>query len=173
VVTLADADVTRHLSERYVVAWSNLLPELYGNADPNVPPPASYDTRAVRTTPEGAGGSNIRAYFCTAGGKIVHLSIGYWRPERFLAEARFAEQLLTRAKAEMAAAQRQRRQRIETALREAQTALVPSDPASRVRVGQAALKLRAATELTPDLLADIDAVLDRRREEVYTKGAVG
>jgi hypothetical protein len=38
---------------------------------------------------------------------------------------------------------------------------------------QSALRLRAATDLMPDLLADIEAVLDRRREEVYTKGAVG
>ncbi|MCI0461202.1 MAG: hypothetical protein L0Z62_30005 [Gemmataceae bacterium] len=172
-VTLTDSDVIRHLGDRYVVAWSNLLPELYGNSDPTAPLPPSYDRRAVQTTPEGSGGSNIRAYFCTSAGKIVHLSIGFWRPERFLAEAQFAERLLAGDRGQIAPAQRARRQEAEATFDEAKTAFVPSDPATRVRVAQAALRLRSATELTPDLLADVEAVLDRRREEVYTKGAVG
>jgi hypothetical protein len=172
VVTLKDPAVVRYLREDYVVAWSNLLPELYGNADPSAPPPASYDARAVATTPEGAGGGNIRAYFCRPDGKIVHLAVGYWRPERFLAEARFARGLLGDGK-RLAAAQRERRKGLQSDLESARAAVSGSPAERRLRLAQAALRLRAATELTPDLLVEIDTVLDRRREEVYTKGAVG
>jgi hypothetical protein len=172
VVTLKDPGVVRYLSDNFVIAWSNLLPELYGNADPSAPPPASYDARAIATTPEGAGGGNIRAYFCRPDGKILHLSVGYWKPERFLAEARFARGLAGDGKG-LAAAQRERRKGLQSDLDAARAAVSGSPAERRLRVAQAALRLRAAAELTPDLLSEIVTVLDRRREEVYTKGAVG
>jgi hypothetical protein len=172
VVTLKDPGVVSYLRANYVVAWSNLLPELYGNSDPSIPPPASYDTRALATTPEGAGGGNIRAYFCRPDGKIVHLTVGYWKPERFLLEARFARDLSGDPK-RVAVARRAWLKMLQADFDKARAALSASVADGRLRLAQASLRLRAAAELAPDLLAAIEIVLDRRREEVYTKGAVG
>jgi hypothetical protein len=174
VVTLHDPEVIRSLNSDFVVAWSNLVPELYGNTDPNAPPPASYDKKAVETAPEGTGGGNVRAYFCTPAGKIVHLTMGYWKPERFLAEAKLARELLSQRETAACATQAQRRAELQAEFDKAKAAVTsPSDRDAILTLARCGLRLRAADELLPDLFADIAAVLDRRREEVYTKGAVG
>ena len=164
------------MNTNFIVAWSNLLPELYGNSDPNRPPPPQYSPEHLRSLPEGAGGGNIRAYFCTPRGHIVHLSIGYWKPERFLDEARFALALAGSNSGEVTEAQTRRRQELE-AQRQTEEKELPAKPAANDpavrKVGELGLRLRAAEDVRRDLLADIVEVLDRRREEVYTKGAVG
>lgn len=174
--TLADAEVIGYLNEHFVIAWSNLLPELYGNAEPNAPPPPSYNADHVRSLPEGAGGGNIRVYFCTPQGRVVHQVVGYWKPARFLEEARQATELLAQKPEHVARVQGARRQELETA-RDAALAALPeqplrNDPAVR-RAAQLGLRCRAAADLVSELYADVEIILDRRREEVYTKGAVG
>src|SRR5262245_9861530 len=111
--TLSHAEVVGFLNEQFVIGWSNLLPELYGNADPNAPPPKAYNSEHLRSVPEGAGGGNIRCYFCNAEGKIVHQVVGYWKPERFLEETRFALALLTKSPAELARVQESHQQELQ------------------------------------------------------------
>src|SRR3974377_1937157 len=111
--TLADAEVIGYLNQHFVIAWSNLLPELYGNADPHAPPPPSYNPEHVRSVPEGAGGGNIRVYFCTPRGGVVHQVIGYGNPPRFLEEARLALTLLQGSPDAAAKIQRERRKELE------------------------------------------------------------
>jgi hypothetical protein len=176
VETLSRAEVVGPLNEHFVVAWSNLVPELYGNADPNAPPPPSYNPEHARSMPEGGGGGNIRVYFCTPDGLIVHQVVGFWKAERFVEEVEFARGLLPLSPDEVRARQAARREEI-AALRTAAGAEVPAeaarnDPRAR-RFAALSLRLRAADELLGDLFADVGDVLDRRHEEVYTKGAVG
>lgn len=174
--TLADAEVIGFLNQHFVIAWSNLLPELYGNADPHAAPPPSYDPERVKGVPEGAGGGNIRVYFCTPQGRVVHQTVGYWKAPRFLEEARRAVELLQRSPDHVARVQRARLQELEKE-RDAALAALPdrpqrNDPVVR-RAAQLGLRCRAGEDLQRDLYADVETILDRRREEVYTKGALG
>src|SRR5262249_21347639 len=74
---------------------------------------------------EGRGAEIVFSYFCGPDGKLVHCLKGFWRTERYRAEAEFALQLLKQAR-EQPAAQRldfQRSllvQRIEELARERQ-----------------------------------------------------
>ncbi|MBY0527673.1 MAG: hypothetical protein K2R98_30020 [Gemmataceae bacterium] len=174
--TLASAEVIGYLNEHYVIAWSNLLPELYGNADPNAPPPPKYNPEHVKSVPEGAGGGNIRIYFCNPQGRVLHQVIGYWKPDRFLDEARFAASLFAMSPDRVIKVQTQRREELEKEQATAMAALPVepkrNDPAARC-AAQVGLRCRAANDLRKELHADIEDLLDRRREEVYTKGAVG
>jgi hypothetical protein len=173
--TLAEAEVIGFLQKHFVLAWSNLLPELFGAADPNADPP-KYPVEQTRDLPEGAGGGNIRIYFCTADGKIVHQVLGLWRIQRFLDECRFALSLPTADPAEMTKLQKQHRQKLEGEWARAHELIKPGsnwrDPSVR-KAGTCGIRLRSADELFKDLLADVEAVIDRRREEVFTKGALG
>lgn len=174
--TLADAEVIGYLNQHFVIAWSNLLPELYGNADPNAPAPPNYNPDHVKSVPEGAGGGNIRVYFCTPQGRVVHQVIGYWKATRFLEEARLAVELLQRTPEQVAKVQAGRRKELEKE-RDAALAALPAkpernDPVVR-RAAQLGLRCRAAEDLQRELYADVETILDRRREEVYTKGALG
>jgi hypothetical protein len=174
--TLAHAEVIGYLNANYVIAWSNLLPELYGNADPNAPPPPKYDPAHVESLPEGAGGGNIRVYFCNPQGRLLHEVIGYWKPEQFLAEAHLAVALGAMNPDRVIHRQTERRAVLERE-RTAAMAVLPEEPRRNdplVRhAAQLGLRCRAAADLCRELHADIEDLLDRRREEVYTKGAVG
>ena len=90
--TLPDPEVARRLSEGYVLALHNQLPELYCNntVDPGVD---RYPGDMVDRCPEGAGGGNIRTYVCTPDGRVLHLTLGYWKKDRFLAELEHAERV--------------------------------------------------------------------------------
>jgi hypothetical protein len=174
--TLSDAAVVGYLNEHFLMAWSNLLPALYGNADPNAPPPPGYESQHVASLPEGAGGGNIRLYFCTPRGELVHQVVGYWKKDRLLAEARFAVKLLERNIRRAHAAQTERRRDLDRQHRQALAALPPeprrNDPAAR-RAAQLGVRLRAVDEVLRDWHRNVEQVIERRREEVYTKGAVG
>ncbi len=174
--TLAAAEVVGPLNNRFVVAWSNLLPELYGTADPNPDAPPAYETRRVERLPEGAGGGNIRIYFCKPDGVVVHQVIGYWRPNRLLEELAFAEELMKLTHDAIAEAQARRRamieDRAELELSALPARLERNDPAAR-RAAQWSLRRRSAVELQELLGVDVDDVLRQRRIKVYTEGAVG
>jgi hypothetical protein len=174
--TLAAAEVVGPLNSRFVVAWSNLLPELYGAADPNSDAPAAYNTERVARLPEGAGGGNIRIYFCRPDGAVVHQVIGYWRPERFLEELAFAERLMELDSKQVRGEQGRRLRELE-AVAERELVLVPdnvtaNDPTAR-SAAQQALRRRSADELQALLGQDVEMLLRERRIKVYTEGAVG
>lgn len=154
------------------MAWHNLLPELYSDSVESL---KGYSPEHVAAVPEGAGGGNIRIYFCTPEGKVIHQVIGYWKPDSLLQEIRFARMLLAQPAA-LRSLHAERRKELD-ALRLEANAAVPAqpqrnDPAAR-RAAQLNLRVRAAVETATDLFSDLGQVLDRRREEVYSKGAVG
>ena len=95
--TLAAAEVVGPLNSRFVVAWSNLLPEFYGTAEPNPNAPQAYDERRIEPLPAGARGANNRLYFCKPDGTVVHQVTGYWRPQHLLEEVAFADSLMVLA----------------------------------------------------------------------------
>src|SRR5262245_44884386 len=95
--TLAADEVVSTLNRQYVIVWHNLLPELYGTADPDAGAPPTYDEQRVERLPEGAGGGNIRIYFCKPDGAVIHQVTGYWRPRRFMEEVAFAESLVDKS----------------------------------------------------------------------------
>jgi hypothetical protein len=172
--TLADPTVVDFLNEHFVMAWSNLFPELYGTADPNSTPP-KYPIEQTRNLPEGAGGGNIRSYFCTKEGKALHQVIGFWRPERFLAEAKFALNLPQQDRKQIEriiAIHRLELQVEQERFLRSSEGKNWRDPSVR-KAASCGLQIRSTEELQRDLLIDVGEIIDRRREEVFTKGALG
>ncbi len=174
--TLAAAEVVGTLDSHFIIAWHNLLPELYGKASPTAAAPPRYTPENVRAVPEGSGGGNIRVYFCTPQGRVVHETIGYWKQHAFLGEVRVALDLLSQSRDQAERFHRER-QRALTGQQEAALAALASqpernDPEVR-RAALLGLRLRAAAAIRQDLYVDVEVLMDRRREEVYTKGAVG
>lgn len=173
--TLADAEVVGFLRDQFTLAWENLYPELFGKADPNATPPR-YAPEQTASLAEGAGGGNIRCYVCTPDGKIVHQTLGYWKPARFLAEMQFALGLLLSHEAKIKAEQTKHAGRIQAewaaAVERAGKGNDWRDPKLKFAAG-CGVRLRGADELLPDLLQDVGIVIDRRRDEVFTKGALG
>ena len=62
--TLADPAVRTLLSRRFVLAMHNQVPDLYCNnsVDPGTD---RYPREQVDRCPEGAGGGNLRVFFCS------------------------------------------------------------------------------------------------------------
>ncbi len=173
--TLADAEVIGFLGEHFTLAWENLMPELFGRADPNAAPPR-YAPEQTRDLPEGAGGGNIRCYFCAPDGRIVHQTLGYWRKERFVAECRFALRMTAGDPATLAGEQQRHQAKLAAEFAAAKERAGAGTDWRNPAVTTAArcgVRLRGADELLADLLADVGAVIDRRRDEVFTKGALG
>jgi len=157
VKTLTDEKVQAVLAREFVIAMHNQLPDLYCNSsiDPGVD---RYPGDQVDWCPESAGGGNLRIYLCRPSGEVLFEMLGYWKPERFLAELRRG--------AEMAAAGVSRRElerlHLECLLRHE----LSPDRAERLLV-------RAHLEALADLLQPVRKVLDRVEDEIYTKGAIG
>jgi hypothetical protein len=100
-VTLSSPAVIAKLDERFVVTWHNQAPDVFPAGAAEIEPlPEEYR----RNFPDGAGGANVKLFFCTPGGKVVHFVQGYYRPETFLAEVTLALELLEVAKGPDAAA---------------------------------------------------------------------
>jgi hypothetical protein len=90
-VTFADVSLVKKLNSQVHCVWSNQ------NPDSNVDEPID-EVEVVQAVPEGAaaaypcggGGGNIRAYFCTADGEVIHYVQGYWPAKNFAQELEFA-----------------------------------------------------------------------------------
>jgi hypothetical protein len=173
--TLADAEVIGFLNAHFTLAWENLYPELFGRADPNAAP-LRYAPEQMKDMPDGAGGGNIRCYVCTPGGRIVHQMLGYWKAGRFLAELKFALNLPTADPVKLKAEQARHAAKVQAewaaATERAGAGNDWRDPKLKFAAG-CGVRVRGADELLGDLLADVGAVIDRRRDEVFTKGALG
>ncbi|HEX6813183.1 MAG TPA: hypothetical protein VF384_16285 [Planctomycetota bacterium] len=94
-MTFSDPEVCRLLDTQFVSTWHNQAQDLFPGK-PGAPgdhQPAVSE-HYLRTFPDGAGGGNVRMFFCTPDGRIVHGIEGFYRPETFLAEVAFAQQLL-------------------------------------------------------------------------------
>jgi hypothetical protein len=87
-VTLADSTVRSLLRDRFVVGWHNIWRESY------VGQSHGYSRRqaAVGTT-NGAGGRNMQVFVLTPDLVVLHALPGFWHPEDFAHQLRFAEAL--------------------------------------------------------------------------------
>jgi hypothetical protein len=88
-VTFADVELIDYLRQNFVLVWHNQAPEGPGIEGVQ----QRYTPAQAQAYPEGGGGGNVRSYFCTPDGKVVYFLQGYWRHDRYLAEARFAREL--------------------------------------------------------------------------------
>jgi hypothetical protein len=89
-VTLADKTVLSMLDERFVVGWRNIGRESYVGQSHGY----SCGQSAVGTT-NGAGGRNMQILVLTDDLVVLHALPGFWHPEDFAQELRFAEGLAT------------------------------------------------------------------------------
>ena len=52
------------------------------------------DQKYLANFPDGADGANVKFFFCTPAGEIVHFVQGYYKPESFRSEVAFAQKAL-------------------------------------------------------------------------------
>ena len=92
-VTFSRPDVQALLDDRFVSTWFNQAPNVFpvGSSESQK---SSYPKSYYTNFPDGAGGANVKLFFCTPDGKIVHFAQGYLKPETLRVEAEFALQLL-------------------------------------------------------------------------------
>ncbi len=160
-MSLSDPEVRERLAEGFELAWHNQLPALYCNDSRAVDGSISYPQAQLAAVREGAGGGNLRFYFCDPEGRVVHMLSGYWEPARLLEEADFARRLLEKP-AQADAAREQRRLAL-IARRDA--------AASQLELAQQARLLRSLDEAP--LGQDIEQILRQVEDDIYLKGAVG
>ena len=161
--TLPDPEVASRLAKNYVLALHNQLPELYCNntVDPGV---NNYPGDMVDRCPEGAGGGNIRTYVCTPDGRVLHLTLGYWKKDRFLAELDHAEEVYAlRDEPEKARRSHARCSRNHQLKR-------TGGPLAQA---QDNMFLRSHGEAIDDFGKPIVEVLNRIEDEIYLLGRIG
>jgi hypothetical protein len=192
--TLSDPETLRFLRSQFVLVTHNQLPQLYcTSATVDTSSKKSYPKEQLATVTEGAGGGNIRSYFCLPDGRVVGFIAGYWKPTRYREEARW---MLERMKSDVdelgqqhwhraAALESQRNQFVSPAdvkllLSELSASSNDAkDPESRDRFLKfrqlAAFNrlIRSYRESREIVLWPIGKVLRKVEDEVYTKGAIG
>jgi hypothetical protein len=94
-VTFSNERLVQDLRHQVVAVWHNQNGALgargFGmncKAPPSQAPPTA---QMIKAYPVGGGGGNLRTYFCTPSGKIVHYVEGYWPVAHFAAELRVAQ----------------------------------------------------------------------------------
>lgn len=87
-MTLADETVQQMLRDRFVVGWRNIWREDYVGQSHGY----RRDQSAVGTT-NGAGGRNMQIFVLAPDLTVLHALPGFWHPEDFAHELRFAEGL--------------------------------------------------------------------------------
>lgn len=95
-MTLSNPSVKRAIEENWVSTWHNQCPGLYCNNTADTRKPIPYPPQQLATVFEGAGGGNIRLYFCDSEGKVVHAVTGFLDVSRLLEEEEFARSQLAR-----------------------------------------------------------------------------
>jgi hypothetical protein len=89
-VTFADPKLVRLMNDSVVAVWNNQNPTAAFNfqvAAARQPKPTAQQIDAY---PAGGGGGNMRAYFCTPEGRVIHFVQGYWPAKQMAEEVRFA-----------------------------------------------------------------------------------
>lgn len=89
-MTLGDEKVLKMLDERFVVGWRNIGAESYVGSSSGY----SGANSAVGTT-NGAGARNMQILILSEELVVLHALPGFWHPEDFVQELRFAEGLAT------------------------------------------------------------------------------
>ena len=94
-VTFSNERLVQDLRHHVVAVWHDQNGALAGhglamNCKPQ-PCQAPPTEQMIKAYPVGGGGGNLRTYFCTPEGKIVHYLEGYWPVTHFAAELRIAQ----------------------------------------------------------------------------------
>lgn len=84
-VTFSDRRVADYLNDHFVCIWMNRSPGTPQEAFPRI-----ADFRWEQNFPQGTGNGAVNMYFCTSNGYVMNELGGFWAPEDFLEEARFA-----------------------------------------------------------------------------------
>lgn len=87
-VTFSQPAVIRELDDHWVSTWFDQAKDSRR---------ARYEMQSeevLHQLADGAGGGNVRTFFCDSKGRIVHYVQGFYGPESFLREAAFAKRLL-------------------------------------------------------------------------------
>ena len=145
-VTFSKPEVIRRMNEKFVVTWFNQAADLFPAkpAGPNDCQP-QVSQHYLDSFPDGGGGANVKIFFCTPQGRIVHFIQGHYRPSTFLEEMDFATKLLAsntsgdskRFAPVLAKAHRERRQALAKQRELAGTA----EPAADVRAHRLLIQL--------------------------------
>lgn len=153
-MTLSDENVKREIEENWVSTWHNQCPGLYCNNTADTRTPIPYPPEQMAAVKEGAGGGNVRLFFCDSEGRVLSSVRGFLPAERMLEELQFGEELV-----EMS----------EDMRSQAREGFIPVSQArgevlSPRRMSQVRAMLRAR---------DIAAVLREIEDDIYRKGAIG
>lgn len=82
-VTFADKELCAWMNKTFVLAWYDVKPsdvQVDGNLQP------VYSQEEIAAYPEGGGGANIRAIFCSPEGVVRHGIQGWWPAASFREE---------------------------------------------------------------------------------------
>lgn len=93
--TFPDLELVDYLNQHFVLVWHNTMlvehPDYYQFLVRHVP---HFTTAQVDGYAEGRGHQWTQTFFCTPDGRVTHQLAGFWEPQRYLAEARFAHGLM-------------------------------------------------------------------------------
>src|SRR5262249_22359048 len=99
--TFDDPELVDFLKKNFIMVWHDHLPTTWPEAGGflfgTVSQP-DFTAEQVQAYAEGRGTEIVYSYFCTADGKLRYCLRGFWQKERYLAEARFAAQVLNDSK---------------------------------------------------------------------------
>ena len=191
VVTLFEPNTQKYLAEHFVLVTHNQLPGLYCSSSTIDATAANpYPPEQLAVAHEGAGGGNVRSYFCTPDGRVVNYVAGFWEPERFLNEADWA---LARLAQDAASTARDHRQRIDDYQQQRNAVATPeeveqmaaaltqstrestlADIHKKLLIVKAFNRLaRSHREVQPLLHQSVAEVLRRVEDDIYIKGTLG
>ncbi len=95
-VTFSDQNVIRDIQEDFIATWFNQAKDLFpGEAAPGSQQPELPEDY-LRNFPDGAGGPNVKIFFCDAQSRILHFVQGHYRAEALREEIKFARELHAR-----------------------------------------------------------------------------
>ena len=83
-VTFADEELCAWMKKTFVLAWYDVKPN--GNVVALGELQPVYSQEEIAAYPEGGGGANIRAVFCSPEGTVRHATQGWWSADRFREE---------------------------------------------------------------------------------------
>ena len=153
-MTLSDERVKRAIEENWVSTWHNQCPGLYCNNTADTRTPIPYPPEQMATVKEGAGGGNVRIFFCDSEGRVLSSVRGFFPADRMLEELEFGAQLV-----EMSVEMRS----------QASEGFVPVGKA-----GGEVLSPRRMSQVREMLRArDIALILREIEDDIYRKGAIG
>jgi hypothetical protein len=83
-VTFQDSKVIRRVNQSFVATWRNVHPGY------RVEHLEGARFEEVKRIPNGQASENVVTLFCTAGGELLHVVPGHWKPKDYLKEIDFA-----------------------------------------------------------------------------------